>query len=209
MPMILSPPPSEPSDSEVGSSALNDNLNPAEALGIVASPGAVLVPIASSGGEVGKVLDSYFFNSADDKSFKAFSECLVKSGSTYPQVISLCANAPDISQKIAVVKAVRDSVAVRRGNSIIAYCECNGFEHATATALVACGADVSFAMNSRRGVISCVKSHLFKGVHCGRLMQAAGSAMGGSGGGHENAGGCSGAPSRTRRGLVAAMELIS
>lgn len=151
--------------------------------------------------------DSFLFKSATNNSFLAFSDCLQKSGASYGEVISLCSTTPDVSQKLEVLKSLKRATVLKKNKLVIAYSSCNGFEHAVATSLVGSGADVGIAFNASRGVLSCVTSSSSK-LHAGKLMAAAGVAMSGSGGGHENSGGASGAPSRTRRGVVAVIEKV-
>ncbi len=140
----------------------------------------------------GILADSAFFKSATKDTFASFAHLLTHTRKSYYDVLSLVQHEKDVSEKIACLKAVQAAKIERVGNLVIGSTIASSFELACADALVECGCDVAFAANPKRGRISGVKRETLEGVNIGKVMEAAGKAMAGSGGGHENVGGARG-----------------
>ncbi len=150
------------------------------------------------------ISDSADLASANKETFGNIAYLLGCSGLDYPAARALVIRPPDISEKLATLKAVGGCTLARTkgGKFIVATASTNSFELSCAQALVASGADVGFACNPSKGRISGVKREtLPPTVSIGRMMEAAGRTFRGSGGGHENAGGARGSPSRSQQAL--------
>ena len=150
--------------------------------------------------------DSAYFKSAGKGTFEAFSVLLSLTSKTYPEVLSLVSKREDVSERIARLKAISRVALHRQGELLIGTSFASSFELACAAALVEAGCDIAFVANTGRGRISGVKRETLEGVSIGRVMEAAGRAMAGSGGGHENVGGAKGKPQLTERALEKCVE---
>jgi nanoRNase/pAp phosphatase (c-di-AMP/oligoRNAs hydrolase) len=150
--------------------------------------------------------DSAFFKSAGKGTFTAFGHLLSLTRLSYSQVLALVAKHEDASERIARLKALQRVQVERQGDLVVGSCFSSAFELACATALVGAGCDVAFVANAGRGRISGVKRETLTGLSVGRVMEAAGRAMKGSGGGHENVGGAKGKPELTEKALLKCVE---
>ena len=155
------------------------------------------------------VADSADLKSANAQTFEAVAYLLQRSGTTYPQARQLVIRPPDVSEKLATLKAAANASITRVGPSlVVASTQTNAFELACAQALVACGADVAFAANPDKGRISGVRRESLPAtVSVGLIMEQAGRVFKGSGGGHANAGGARGSSRRTPMALAECIKL--
>ena len=154
----------------------------------------------------GILLDSAFFKSATKQTFEAFAHLLQHTRKSYYEVLELVQTKHDVSEKIARLKAVQSAKFERVGEFVVGSALASAFELSCASALVECGCDVAFAANLKKGRISGVKRETLSGISIGKIMEAAGRLMGGSGGGHENVGGARGNAGKTQKALEECVE---
>lgn len=147
--------------------------------------------------------DTAMFKSATAGTFEVVSALLHKTRWPYPKVAALAELKPDISERIAHLKAGQRAKLYRADDLVFATATVSSFELGAAAALVAAGADAAFVANEKVGRMSGVKSESLPGVHIARLMERAGELLGGSGGGHENVGGAQGKAGRLAEALDA------
>lgn len=136
--------------------------------------------------------DTAMFKSANAFTFDAVSALLHRTKWTFQQVRALAEARPDISERIACLKAGQRVAIYRADELLFATSMVSSFELAAAASLVEAGADAAFVGNERLGRLSGVKRETLQGVNVARIMEQAGAALGGSGGGHENVGGAQG-----------------
>ncbi|MFA6048998.1 MAG: DHH family phosphoesterase [Candidatus Micrarchaeia archaeon] len=157
----------------------------------------------------GVISDSAFFKSANDSTFSALSELLeiIGSGSKdYEKVVKLIRMQPDVSERLSRLEALRGAQVTRRGNCLVARAHSNAFELSCASMLVEAGCDYAFVGNTKHGRIFSCRSDAVPG-NVGKIMEKAGIAMGGSGGGHEKVGGANGLPQNVDKALSLAVSL--
>ncbi|OIO26207.1 hypothetical protein AUJ14_02300 [Candidatus Micrarchaeota archaeon CG1_02_55_22] len=153
----------------------------------------------------GLYADSGNFRSARTQSFHAFSELLKLANTDYETVRKLAGSLPSAEQRRVTLDAVAQCKRTNVGERLVCTSKAKGFGLACATALVASGCDAAFVA-SPDGRIAGAKNDLLERVNVGKIMEDAGNAVKGSGGGHENVGGCNGEPSLTEKGLRACVE---
>ncbi|VVB65894.1 manganese-dependent inorganic pyrophosphatase [Candidatus Gugararchaeum adminiculabundum] len=142
----------------------------------------------------GIIADSFFFRSANQRTFQAVSELLPvaeKAKLDYHGILSLIDLRPDFSQRIALLKAAQRVQFEKVGQYLIAFSSIGSNEAAAANSLVDLGADVAF--------VSCVGKDLrISGrmrqgmehmLNLAEIMHQASRKFGGSGGGHPPAAG--------------------
>lgn len=164
----------------------------------------------------GIAADTALFSSGNAASFRAFCELmefLEKKGVSYAQVQALASPASALSEKIAIAKALKSAefYAIGKGESrvLAGVAPASACELACALALLpAC--DYGFAFNEKEGRVSAVRSrHCLSCASVGKLMEVAGKAMGGSGGGHEAVGGASGKPGAAEAAVRECVRLVA
>jgi len=140
---------------------------------------------------VGIISDTGRFKRASAESFLAASELLEAGEFEYNEALQALSLAPDISQRIAVLKAASRAKIERQGEWLIAVSRTNSFEGSAASALIDLGADVAFvagkhgdrvrisARSSRKATIA--------GLNLNQILAEIGRAHGGDGGGHSSA----------------------
>lgn len=169
---------------------------------------------------VGILNDTAFVRSADWRTFVDLGELLERlsrSGWSYKRLLAVALPKPDIGQKIAILRGVASAKIFElkakpplEGNFLVALAFADTMELPCAGALVSAGADYAFVGSLREGKISGVRSETLEGAKVGKIMEAVGAALGGSGGGHEVVGGANGSPNRVEEGLrVCLRELES
>ncbi|NYZ75304.1 DHH family phosphoesterase, partial [Candidatus Micrarchaeota archaeon] len=164
----------------------------------------------------GIAADTALFSSASSHSFTAFASLLKQLEQKkidYYQVLAFANPAPDLSYKIAVAKAMQRAkfYEVGRGNEkiVIGVTQAHSLELYCALALLQ-AADYAFAFNDREGRLSGVRSrHNASGASIGKIMEAAGKAMKGNGGGHEAVGGASGKPELLQNAVAECVRLAA
>jgi nanoRNase/pAp phosphatase (c-di-AMP/oligoRNAs hydrolase) len=145
----------------------------------------------------GILADSSDFRSADTRTLETVAYLLKRTPLSLAQLFEVAEGVPDASQRIAVLKALSRSSAVRAGDFIIATSEAASFEGVAAERLVSLGADYAFVAQvthhqtriSARCRPALVQS---VGADVGEIMREAGAFIGGSGGGHPAAAGADG-----------------
>jgi nanoRNase/pAp phosphatase (c-di-AMP/oligoRNAs hydrolase) len=140
---------------------------------------------------VGMISDTGRFKRATPESFRTAGELLDAGGFDYDEALQALSVPPDISQRIAVLKATSRSKIERQGDWLVASTEINSFEGSAAMALVDLGADVAFAAGRHgdRVRISARSSRaaVRMGLNLNELMGEVGRAHNGDGGGHKAA----------------------
>ncbi|MGC9113515.1 MAG: DHH family phosphoesterase [Candidatus Micrarchaeia archaeon] len=156
----------------------------------------------------GILSDTAFLKSANSSSYAALGELLAFLESkdwNYEKVRSLVLPRPDLSQRIAVLKALSSarvySLEAGKHKFVAAVAQSHAFELQCAAALTEAGADYAFVGNDHEGRISGVKAEGMQGASIGKLMEIIGKAMRGSGGGHDFVGGAKGSPELVARAL--------
>ena len=140
---------------------------------------------------VGIISDTGRFKRASAESFLAASELLEAGGFDYDEALQALSIAPDISQRIAVLKAASRARIERQGEWLIASSRANSFEGSAASALIDLGADVAFVAgrHSDRVRISARSSRkaVKAGLNLNQIMGEIGRDHDGDGGGHSSA----------------------
>ncbi|MBI3587947.1 DHH family phosphoesterase [Candidatus Micrarchaeota archaeon] len=155
----------------------------------------------------GILADSAFFKSARKRTFHSFSRLLQKTSLDYPSILDLAMPRRDVSEKIARLRCVQSAKFERAGEFVVGHSLSSAFELSCASALVECGCDAAFVANPKEGRMSGAKRSALRGVNVGKLMETAGRAMGGSGGGHENVGGARGRKEAVQKALERIVKL--
>ena len=152
----------------------------------------------------GILSDTAFFAGANAATFPIVAELLKTA--VYAKTAAFVREEPDLSQKIAVLKAMQRAEFEKAGNGIVAWSNAGSFELGAALALTDAGADFAFVANPKEGRISGAKRASAKG-NIGKIMEKAGRSFAGSGGGHEAVGGCRGKPEKTAAALAECLML--
>ncbi len=140
---------------------------------------------------VGMISDTGRFKRAAPETFRAAAELLEMGEFDYEEALQALSVPPDLSQRIAVLKAASRAEIERQGDWLVASTQINSFEGSAAMALVDLGADVAFAAGrhgdrvrvSARSSRAAVKM----GLDLNELLGEVGRAHGGDGGGHKAA----------------------
>ncbi len=152
----------------------------------------------------GITVDTALFKSAENATLADAGELARTRGVDFKKILSLATPRPDLSERVAVLKAVAGARIEKIGEgeraALVALARAHSFELQCASALVALGCDYAFVANDREGRVSGVKAQDARG-NVGKIMEAAGVAFGGSGGGHEFVGGARGDPARASAAL--------
>ncbi len=140
---------------------------------------------------VGIISDTGRFRRAKPEALRAAAELIEAAELDYEEVLQVLSLPQDISQKMAVLKAVTRAEIERTRNWIIATTEINAYEGSAAMALVDLGADVAFAAG-RHGETTRVSARAGReaarnGMNLAELLREVGEAHGGEGGGHKAA----------------------
>jgi len=164
----------------------------------------------------GIAADTAVFSSANSYTFSAFASLLKQLEQkkvTYAKVLEFANPAPDVSYKLSVAKAMQRAkfyeVGKGRERIVIGVTQAHSFELYCAIALLQ-AADYAFAFNDREGRMSGARSrHNTQGASVGKIMEAAGKAMHGNGGGHETVGGASGKPELAAKAAAECVRLAA
>ncbi|MFH0817410.1 MAG: DHH family phosphoesterase [Candidatus Micrarchaeota archaeon] len=156
-----------------------------------------LGPIDSSSATcllAGIISDSAGFKNANWRAFEAIAELSPLSNLNYGQILEITEARPDVSQRMAILKAMQRCELERVGDFLIASSQVNACESLAAEALVDIGADVAFVAYSGEDarISSRMRIGLEGKMNLAELMARAGKIIGGSGGGHECAAGANG-----------------
>ncbi len=156
----------------------------------------------------GILADTALFKSANPVTFEATNHLLKHSGKTYQEILRLVFPGPDLSERMASLKAAQRATVQKINGLLVGVSESSAFELQCASALVELGCDYAFVANRREGRISGVKKESLKGMGVGLVMERAGRAMAGAGGGHENVGGANGKKELVDAGLAECMQAV-
>ena len=135
----------------------------------------------------GMISDTGRFKRATPEAFFAASGILQAGGFSYEDALSALSVPPDISQRIAVLKAASRAHVERWGDWLIATAEVGSFEGSAAMALVDLGADVAFVAG-RHGHITRISARCSRkaaaSLNLADGLTAIAAEHGGEGGGH-------------------------
>lgn len=134
----------------------------------------------------GIITDTSMFRWADVRTFQVVLKLLEK-GATVESSTNLIRTQPDISEKIAKLKAARKVKIDRWGDLIVASTEIGSFESSVASALLMLGADIAVVASERKDLTRVSVKSVGLGIHLGRIMQDLANEIKGSGGGHVRA----------------------
>ncbi len=142
----------------------------------------------------GIISDSAGFRNANWRTFDAITELSKISKVDYGQLLELIESRPDVSQRIAILKAVQRCEVERVGDFLAVSSKVSACESLAAEALVEIGADVAFVAYSGEDarISSRMRMGLEGRMNLAEIMAEAGKILGGSGGGHECAAGANG-----------------
>ncbi len=139
----------------------------------------------------GMIADTGRFKRASPGTFLAAAELLDAGGFAYEKAQEALSVPPDLSQRIALLKAASRAEIVRQGDWLIACTWVNSFEGSAAMALVDLGADVAFVAGRHGNLIRisarCSREAARRGINLAKLLGEVGRAHGGDGGGHRSA----------------------
>ncbi|MEM4598540.1 MAG: DHH family phosphoesterase [Candidatus Diapherotrites archaeon] len=93
---------------------------------------------------LGIISDTDRFSFASKKTFEILSEMLKISGKEFNEILAMASQQKNISEKIAVLKALQKVEILRIGDIVIAKSNIGSFEAQAAEALISCGADLAF-----------------------------------------------------------------
>ncbi len=159
----------------------------------------------------GMVSDSAGFKNATKKTFQYLSELIEISEISYSKILDLTFSRPDVSQRIAILKAIQRCEVHREGNYIITTSSINTCESLAAESTVSIGADVSLVgyLGDDARISARMRNELKDKVNLANVMSEAGKILGGSGGGHEVAAGANGPEKEKLQGaLSASVDII-
>jgi nanoRNase/pAp phosphatase (c-di-AMP/oligoRNAs hydrolase) len=142
----------------------------------------------------GMISDSACFKNASRRTFQYISEAMGISKVDYGELLEVIDSRPDVSQRMAVLKAVQRCELERVGDFLIASSNVNACESLAAESLVNLGADVAFVAYSGEDarISARMRLGLEDRLNLALVMAEAGKILGGSGGGHEMAAGANG-----------------
>ena len=146
----------------------------------------------------GIVFDSKRFIIAKPTTFRIVAD-IIDSGVDYSKIIQLFNIRSDLSERIARLKASMRARHYRVKNIIVSLTEVGAFEASVARGLLELGSDVVFVANqvdkNEIRLTARASSYFIEetGIHLGRdLLSRLSNYFGGSGGGHDAAGGYTG-----------------
>lgn len=142
---------------------------------------------------VGIVADTAHFRHADAETFLTFARLLQLHDLPTRQVLELM--KPDqhreLSRRVAQLKGAQRLRYFRKGQHLIAVARTGAFEAATATALLAIGADVAFVASQKKRRVQlsarCLPRLVEAGLNLGVLLKELAQETGMEGGGHPGA----------------------
>jgi len=156
----------------------------------------------------GILSDSALFRSADPFTFEAAGYLLKHCGIAYRDLIGLTFPIPDVSERMAAIKAAKTADVQKVGDLLVGVSESGAFELQCAALLVELGCDYAFVGNRKEGRISGAKNESLRGLEVGLIMERVGKVLQGAGGGHENVGGASGKNQLVPAGLAECVRAV-
>ncbi len=136
----------------------------------------------------GVVVDSAFFESSNEGTFRAVASLLHIAGVSYSEVKRLVARQVDLNEIKTVLANLSGADLIDYKGEVVAFCSCKSFESSIATALIRSGASVALCFNEKSGEVSLVKSNaskVFGRLNAGRFLSSQVSKFKGESGGHE------------------------
>lgn len=162
----------------------------------------------------GIVADSGHFRFATNDTLHAVSQIVAESGAEFARVFDLIFVAPDISQRIAHLKAASRAKVHRVGDWLIVTSFVKAFGSSGAGKLLVLGADCALVASREKDEarVHCRASRKFildtninMGAH---IMPEIGRFLGGSGGGHAGAAGAKGKGGDEKAALKEALRMV-
>lgn len=135
----------------------------------------------------GVVVDSAFFESSNENTFRAAASLLRIAGVSYSDVKRLVARQVDLNEIKTVMVNLGDADLIDFKGEVVAFCSCKSFESSTATALIRSGASVALCFNEKSGEVSLVRSNaskVFGKLNAGAFLSKQVSKFKGESGGH-------------------------
>ena len=143
----------------------------------------------------GIVADTSHLRHARKKEFGILLEIFEK-GVEYQDVLEKIETLPDVSERMACLKAASRMKVEKVGPLIVAYSTVNSHEAASCRAFLRAGADISVVATERKGEVrisSRGRREVTKyGIDLSEIFKEVGRIIGGSGGGHDLAGSANG-----------------
>ncbi len=136
----------------------------------------------------GVVVDSAFFESSNESTFRAAASLLHITGISYSEVKRLVARRVDLNEINTMVANFERAELVDFKGEVVAFCSCKSFESSTAAALIRSGVSLALCFNEKSGEVSLVKSNsskVFSGLNAGGFLSKQVSKFKGESGGHE------------------------
>jgi len=146
---------------------------------------------------IGILFDTKQLSLASCETLKIVAE-ITEKGINYRDAINYLRHVPDISERMAKLKALTRSKIKRVGDYIIVFTHVSSFHGLISSMLVSLGADVAITGGVTDGnkiVISARSTRSFyesTGISLAELMSEIGKLIGGAGGGHPTAAGANG-----------------
>lgn len=158
----------------------------------------------------GIISDSAFFKNASHRTFEAMAGLVKCAGVPYSKILEMSIAPESFQERLEAVRSCSSVWAEKIGERIVAFALAKSHEAHFAEALISLGADAAFVgcegLDSR---ISARMRPSLKGtVRLDAIMHEVGSAIGGSGGGHEMAAAASGEKGNVQKALSACKKLI-
>ncbi len=151
---------------------------------------------------IGILFDTKQLSLASRETLKIVAE-ITEKGVDYRDAINYLRHIPDISERMAKLKALTRAKIRRIKDYIIVYTHVSSFHGLISSMLVSLGADVAITggvTNGNRIVISARSTRSFyenTGISLAELMSEVGKLIGGAGGGHPTAAGANGYGSKS------------
>lgn len=162
----------------------------------------------------GIISDTDRFSFASRNTFRIMADVVPKTGKSFNELVDMLSVYRDISERIAMLKAMKKIRIIRVGKNIVAVSESGSFESQVAEALVVLGADASLvgAMSDGTARISGRASFAFASQYnidlAKDVFQKLSLFFRGEGGGHATAAAFTGAMENVEDALEKCLELL-
>ncbi|MDR3283137.1 MAG: DHH family phosphoesterase [Candidatus Methanoplasma sp.] len=144
----------------------------------------------------GMLTDSGHFQYGDPRMLRSFASVMEKSGIHMDEAIHLTRAPTNMSERVAMLKAVGKSKFERIGDMIVAGSTGGSFEASSCKALMQAGADIAFVGSQRDGEFRvsarASQESVRRGIHLGNMLGELSGETCTEGGGHGGAAGLSG-----------------
>ena len=138
----------------------------------------------------GIIYDTAHLRRADKSIFVLVGELLGKTGKSYQEILNLLRTEIDISERIAVLKALKRINSYRIGDVLVSFTSAGSFEASTARNLLRLGSDVAIVGSPRKKSLRISGRMRWQMKECMNLADIFSSVsdlIGGSAGGHDAA----------------------